>query len=298
MSRAKLSEKILSYKNDRNVGVEPNFTEIPSLVVLKNDHPTVLEGVLYNPVMCLILQGRKETYVGDRRLSFGAGESLIVSHDLPVMAQITEASADKPYIALVFSIDLQIVRSLYDEIEDSNIDDQVTSAFDVGQADTELIGALERLFDLLGRPQEAKVMMPLLVREIHFRILMARHGGMLRQLLHRDSHASRIAKAINRIKEAYATSLAVADLAKIAGMSASSFHEHFKAVTLTTPLQYQKDIRLLQARRFVRDGDRSISQIAFEVGYESPTQFSREYARKFGLSPRNDLKKPSLAAVS
>lgn len=297
MSRTKLSEKILSYANDRKIGFEPHFTEVSSLVVLKNDHPTVLEGVLYNPVICLILQGRKETYIGDRRLSFGAGESLIVSHDVPVMARVTEASADQPYIALVFSIDLQIVRSLYDEIEDTNIDDQVSSAFDAGLADAELIGAFERLFDLVDRPQEAKVMTPLLVREIHFRILMAQHGGMLRQLLHRDSHASRIAKAINRIKEAYATALSVADLAKIAGMSASSFHEHFKAVTSTTPLQYQKDIRLLQARRFVRDGDRSISQIAFEVGYESPTQFSREYARKFGLSPRNDLKTLSLNAV-
>lgn len=289
MSCAELSERILSYANERKIGAEPHVTEVPSLVVLKNDTPTTLEGVLYNPVMCLILQGRKETYVGDRRMSFGAGESLIVSHDLPVMAQVTEASAEHPYIALVFSIDLQIIRSLYDEIEDAIIEDQVGSAFHSGQADAVLIGALVRLFDLVDRRQEAKVMTPLLVREIHFRILMAQHGGMLRQLLKRDSHASRIAKAITRIKQDYATSLSVADLANVAGMSTSSFHEHFKAVTLTTPLQYQKDIRLLQARRFVRDGDRSISAIAFEVGYESPTQFSREYARKFGQSPRNDL---------
>lgn len=289
MPYAELTKKTLSYANDRKISVEPHFTEVPSLVVLKNDQPTTLDGVLYNPVMCLILQGRKETYFGERRLSFGAGESLIVSHDLPVMAQVTEASAEHPYIALVFSIDLQIIRSLYDEIDDDIIEDQVASAFNTGQADAELISALERLFELVDRPQEAKVMRPLLEREIHFRMLMAQHGGMLRQLLQRDSQASRITKAINRIKQDYATSLSVADLANVAGMSTSSFHEHFKAVTLTTPLQYQKDIRLLQARRFVRDGDRSISAIAFEVGYESPTQFSREYARKFGQSPRNDL---------
>lgn len=289
MSYTELTKRILSYANDHKIGVHPHFTEVPSLVVLKNDKPTTLDGVLYNPVMCLILQGRKETYVGERRLSFGAGESLIVSHDLPVMAQVTEASAEHPYIALVFSIDLQTIRSLYDEIDDGIIEDQVASAFNTGQADAELIGALERLFELVDRPNEAKVMLPLLEREIHFRMLMAQHGGMLRQLLQRDSQASRIAKAINRIKQDYATPLTVAELAMVAGMSASSFHEHFKAITLTTPLQYQKDIRLLQARRLVRDGDRSISAIAFEVGYESPTQFSREYARKFGLSPRNDL---------
>ncbi|MFK8034727.1 MAG: AraC family transcriptional regulator N-terminal domain-containing protein [Hyphomicrobiales bacterium] len=289
MSYTELTKRILSYANDHKIGVDPHFTEVPSLVVLKNDKPTTLDGVLYNPVMCLILQGRKETYVGERRLSFGAGESLIVSHDLPVMAQVTEASAEHPYIALAFSIDLQTIRSLYDEIEDGIIEDQVASAFNTSQADAELIGALERLFELVDRPNEAKVMLPLLEREIHFRMLMAQHGGMLRQLLQRDSQASRIAKAINRIKLDYATPFTVAELAMVAGMSASSFHEHFKAITLTTPLQYQKDIRLLQARRLVRDGDRSISAIAFEVGYESPTQFSREYARKFGLSPRNDL---------
>ena len=140
-------------------------------------------------------------------------------------------------------------------------------------------------FDLIDRPLEAKVMAPLVLREIHFRLLMAQHGGMLRQLLQRGSHASRLTKVLERIKNDYTAPLAVTELASIAGMSPSSFHEHFKALTATTPLQYQKNLRLIEARRLLLDCGHNVSSAAFEVGYESPTQFTREYTRKFGASP-------------
>lgn len=289
------ANRLLDYADKQGATEDPYWTNLPGFAVLRNRTPTVLQGMLYNPIICLVLQGHKETYVGDRKVSFGTGESLIVSHDLPVMARITEASAQTPYIALILSLDLQIIRSLYEEVDNAEMADSSVSALEAAKTDISLIGALERLFDLVDRPTEAKVMVPLVQREIHFRILMARHGGMVRQLLLRDSHASRIAKAINRIKDEYASPLAVTDLADIAGMSASSFHEHFKAVTSTTPLQYQKDIRLLQARHLIRDSGHTVSAAAFGVGYESPTQFSREYSRKFGVSPRAD--RMSLQAV-
>jgi AraC-like DNA-binding protein len=132
-------------------------------------------------------------------------------------------------------------------------------------------------------------MMPLIRKELHFRLLLAPHGAMLRQLVSHDSHASCIARAIERIRESFRAPLAVPELAQAAGMSPSSFHKHFKTITETTPLQYQKDLRLLEARRLLQEGHHSVSETAFEVGYESPTQFSREYARKFGASPRNDI---------
>ena len=132
-------------------------------------------------------------------------------------------------------------------------------------------------------------MAPLIRREIHFRLLRASHGAMLRQLLRHESAASRIAKAINRIRQEFKTQISVSDLAHIAGMSASTFHEHFKNLTATSPLQYQKNLRLIEARRLLMDGTQSISSVAFDVGYESPTQFSREYSRKFGASPRKDI---------
>lgn len=282
------AQTVLKYFDKNGVDAEPCLTDVPGLVALCNRKPTKLEGRLYDPLICLILQGRKETYIGERKLSFGQGESLIVSHDLPVMAQVTEASQSTPYIAIAMSIDLQIIRSLYDQIDDLDSLQSQFCAMDTAKADTELVSAFSRLFELVDNPLEAKVMVPLVLREIHFRILLAKNGGMLRQLLMRDSHASRIGKAIDRIRQDFAAPLAVPELANIVGMSTSSFHEHFKAVTSSTPLQYQKDLRLLQARRLIQEGDCTVSSAAFAVGYESPTQFSREYSRKFGIAPRSD----------
>ena len=277
--------------NCSQTNLEFYATGLDGLSILRSRKPTMLEATLYNPLLCLILQGRKETHVGARQVSFTAGESLIVSHQLPVISRVTEATEMKPYVALVLELDMDIVRSLYDEISEIEIEEEQARAFNVGKTDEALMDAMGRFIDLIDRPFEAKVMLPLVLREIHFRLLLARHGGMLRQLLRRGSHADRIAKAITRIKEDYATSLTVAELASIAGLSPSSFHEHFKALTATTPLQYQKELRLLKARHLLMNGTHSVSSAAFEVGYESSTQFSREYSRKFGYSPRKDLAK-------
>ncbi|MGK7926136.1 MAG: AraC family transcriptional regulator N-terminal domain-containing protein [Spirulina sp.] len=275
----------------QQANMELYATNLAGLIILRSRRPTEFEAVLYNPLLCLILQGAKETHLGMRRVSFTAGKSLIVSHQLPVISRVTEATEIMPYVALVLELDMGIVRSLYDEVSEVEIEDEQARALSIGKTDEALIDAMGRLVDLLDRPFEAKVMFPLVLREIHFRLLLAQHGGMLRQLLRRGSHADRIAKAIACIKQDYASPLTVAELASVAGLSPSSFHEHFKALTATTPMQYQKDLRLLEARRLLRNGTHSVSNAAFEVGYESPTQFSREYSRKFGNSPRQDLAK-------
>ena len=275
----------------QQANMESYATDLAGLTILRSRKPTALEAVLYNPLLCLILQGRKETHLGTRRVSFTAGESLIVSHQLPVISRVTEATEMNPYVALVLELDMGIVRSLYNEMSEVEIEEEHTRALNVGKTDGALLDAIGRLVDLIDRPLEAKVLLPLVLREIHFRLLLAQHGSMLRQLLRPGSHADRIAEAIGRIKEDYATSLTVAELASVAGLSPSSFHEHFKALTATTPLQYQKELRLLEARRLLMNGTHNVSSAAFEVGYESPTQFSREYSRKFGNSPRKDLAK-------
>lgn len=271
--------------------VELYATGLDGLVILRSCKPTTLEAMLYEPLLCLMLQGQKEAYVGERQVRFTAGDSLIVSHQLPVISRVTEATEMKPYLALVLKLDMALVRSLHDEICEIDIEDEQARAFNVGRADEAMMDAMERFIDLIDRPLEAKVMQPLLLREIHFRLLLARHGSTLRQLLRRGSHADCIAKAIDRIQENYTKPIAVAELASIAGLSSSSFHEHFKALTATTPLQYQKELRLLKARHLLMNGAHSVSSAAFEVGYESHTQFSREYSRKFGHSPRTDLAK-------
>ena len=289
MPNSELIAAVQTYVDDQVYSAAAYPSGVDGLFAICSRNPTTLEATIYEPVVCLILQGRKETWLGDRCVNFGAGESLIVSHHLPIVSRIVEASADKPYVALILRVDMNIVRSLYEELGEAELNAGQALSVDAGQTDKDLIQAIGRLFGLIGRPSETKVMAPLIQREIHFRLLRASHGAMLRQLLRHESAASRIAKAINKIRQEFKTQISVPDMALIAGMSASTFHEHFKNLTATSPLQYQKNLRLIEARRLLKDGTQSVSSVAFDVGYESPTQFSREYSRKFGASPRNDL---------
>lgn len=290
MELTELARKVCRYIDKSAEATPLVATALPELTLLKYDHPQTLDCTLYNPAVCLILQGRKETILGDRTVSFGAGQSVIVSHDLPVVSRVTEASTAAPYATMVIALNLGIARSLYDDVSAASFQDGDGMSVDSGDADKALVDAMVRYFELLERPLEAKVLGPLILKEVHFRALMAPHGRMFRNLLRRDSHASRIAQTIDHIRQNFRSAIAVSDLAKVAGMSVSSFHEHFKQITTTTPLQYQKDLRLMEARRLLSEGDHSVSRTAFEVGYESPTQFSREYARRFGASPRADLR--------
>jgi len=261
---------------------------VPGLLVLQSSRVTPLRASLYEPVVCLIVQGEKEAIAGDTRVRFGAGESLIVSHDVPVVSRITKARREAPYLALIFSIELAVLRSLYEEVGDT-VDGVTTCALEVHEAEPHLLDSLGRYLALAADPLDAKVLGPLLRREIHFRLLRAPHGATLRRLLRHDSHESKIARAIARIRLDFKSPLVVPALAREIGMSASSFHKHFKAITSTTPLQYQKDLRLLEARRLLSSEGLAVSTVAFEIGYESASQFSREYSRKFGVPPRADL---------
>ncbi len=263
--------------------------KLPNLFVLRTDETSEFEAVIYNPVICLILQGAKETTIGDRTVRLEAGDALVVSHDVPVQSKITDASAEKPYLALIISLELGLVRSLYEQVgafvdEDSNM-----HSLSSGAAEHSLIDPIARYLDLMHRSLDAQVLGPAILREIHYRLLTSPIGGMLRSLLSIDSHASRVAQAIILIRKEFRRTLSVTELAQSAGMSQSSFHGHFKQVTGTTPLQYQKDLRMIAARDLLRAGRHSVSSASFEVGYESPTHFSRDYQRKFGVSPSKEI---------
>lgn len=268
---------------------------VDGLSIFRQANCTTFEALLYQPVACLILQGSKETVIGDRKLTYGTGDSLVVSHDVPVVSRVIEASAEKPYLGLILELDLAIIRSLDNEIGVVPPEEKSALSLDVSASDDALIDAFGRCIALADRPLEARALAPLIIREIHFRLLMAPHGTMLRRLRWHDSHASRVQTAVSHIRQNYKSGLAVSDLAKLAGMSPSSFHEHFKSVTATTPLQYQKHLRLTEAKRLLSEGNHPVSTVAYEIGYESLNQFSREYARKFGASPRNDLANVSAA---
>jgi AraC-like DNA-binding protein len=261
------------------------------LLLLRQDRPSPLEATLYQPVLCLILQGRKQVSFGERTCAFGPGECLLVSHHLPVSSRVTRA----PYLALVFQVDVATVRKLYQEVAEAVLDSERARAAETDQADAGLLDALGRYLALAGSAADARVLGPLVSREIHYRLLVAPWGGMLRSLIRHDSSASAVARAIGHIRGNLRSPIVIPELARQVGMSASAFHKHFRTITSTTPLQYQKELRLLEARQLLRTGVASVTSAAYEVGYESPSQFSREYARKFGVAPSQDLRPRGVA---
>jgi AraC-like DNA-binding protein len=191
-------------------------------------------------------------------------------------------------LALVFEVDVATIRKLYDEVAELALDSDGARAAVTHRADPGLLDALGRYLVVADSPADAKVIGPLVSKEIHYRLLVAPFGVMLRSLVLHDSNASAIARAIGHIRGDVRSPIAIPDLARRVGMSASSFHKHFKTITSTTPLQYQKELRLLEARRLLKTSGASVTTAAFDVGYESLSQFSREYARKFGVAPSQD----------
>lgn len=272
-----------------HIGTLGDFQKLPNLSIYCRDDVSEIEAEIYEPVMCLILQGSKVTSIGDQRVDLRPGDALLVSHDLPVVSRITQASKPEPYIALILSLDLGLVRSLCNQVADANLPDGETHALSAWQADPAWLAPLVRYFELMDNQVDALVLGPQVLREIHYRLLLSPIGRMLRRLSIPDSHASRIASAIRLLRSRFRSPLSVSDLANEAGMSSSSFHQHFKSVTGTTPLQYQKDLRLIEARTTLLEKGQSVSGAAYAVGYESPTHFSRDYSRKFGCSPRHHL---------
>lgn len=252
-------------------------------------HPvrTAFESTVYEPVVCVVLRGRKQTTFGERSFDVGAGDCLLVSHDVPVSSRIVEA----PYLALLFDVNLDTLRGLYDELGPTPSDGADATSFEVQPAPWPLLDALNRFMSSADSPVDAKVLGPIFTKEIHYRLLTAPYGGMLRDLLRYDSSASAVARAIAEIRRRFREPLVVGELARNVGMSTSTFHRQFKSVTAASPLQYQKDLRLLEAKRMLGAGGVSVSAAAYEVGYESPNQFSREYVRKFGHAPKHDLQR-------
>jgi AraC-like DNA-binding protein len=257
---------------------------VDNLLLLRQAAPGVFETSVYDPVLCLILQGRKVVSIGGRTVSFGPGECLLVTHDLPVRSRITKA----PYLALVLKVDVAIIRTLCDDVAVAALDSEHARPAETHRPDPDMLDALSRYLALADSSSDARVLGPLIAKEIHYRLLMAPFGRMLRHLVRHDSHASAVARAIGYIRHDLRSPIVIPDLARRVGMSASAFHRNFKTITATTPLQYQKELRLLEAQRLLKAGGASATTAAYDVGYQSPSQFSREYARKFGVPPRRD----------
>ena len=288
METDRLIARIVAFADREHLGSDPAGTIVPGFGIVRSRAPTPRMLMTYRPVVCLVLQGAKRSAVGGRVLDFAAGETLIVGLGLPAESRIVSASADAPYVALALDLDPVLLGELAAEVDDGA--GEVNAPVAVTQpGDAEIRTALARLFDLIERPAAIPVLAPLITREIHYWLLTSRHGAMLRGLVSGDSHAARIARVVELIRREFDQPLLVADLARFAAMSPSSFHQHFRAITGFSPVQFQKRLRLIEARRLMLAEGASVASAAFGVGYESPTQFSRDYARLFGAPPRREV---------
>ena len=263
-------------------------TPIPGLTVLRETASTTLHYAVSRPLVALVQQGRKRVIIGASAFDFGAGESLLIVADVPTVSQITQASPGTPYLSVVIDLDQAVIEELV--VETGSAPLAAGAPVRVEPTEGEVADAVLRLLRLLDRPALRPVLEAQLIRELHVWLLSGRHGGAIRSLGVADSHARRIARAVAIIRAGFADPLRVEQLAEAAGMSPSSFHAHFRALTSLTPLQFQKQLRLIEARRTMLAHGGGIAAAAYGVGYESVPQFTREYGRMFGLPPARDMK--------
>ncbi|HHG3337992.1 AraC family transcriptional regulator [Vibrio parahaemolyticus] len=290
-SRAFATQK-LAKLIDRWTGDANQYdTPISGLRFSRWTTPTPPTSYTHNPSICLIAQGRKRVLLGEESFIYDANHFLISSVDLPIIANIIEASEEQPYLGLIVELDLTEISQL---IVDSELaftqSKEAQKGIAVGELSESLLDAFVRLAELLDEGQNIKILAPIIKREIFYRLLMSEQGTRLHQIVTAGSHSHQIAKAIDWLKNNFVKPLSVGDLASYTGMSKSSFYTHFRSMTSMTPLQFQKKLRLSEARRLMLTENLDAMAATFKVGYESPSQFSREYSRLFGAPPSKDIK--------
>jgi AraC-like DNA-binding protein len=285
-----LTQAVLRY-TDRQESYGPCPTDVPGMVLLRSDHERPPAHLIFKPALCIVVQGMKWAVFGDRHMDYRAGQALIVSVETPALGRVAEASPAVPFLGIIIEFDLAIMREVADAIgtpapggEGSGSGVFVTD-FDGPLADCTL-----RLVRLMDTPQAIPLLYPAIMREIAYWLLSGPHGAEVARMVLANTHAHRVIAAIHRLRDRFAEPMRIEDLAAGAQMSASAFHRQFRRLTSMTPLQYQKQMRLLEARRLMVGEAASAETAAFAVGYESASQFSREYSRMFGLPPRRDAK--------
>jgi AraC-like DNA-binding protein len=268
------------------------ITVYPALSIYRYQDPTELTSYLQEPSICLIAQGHKRVLLGEDEYFYDQDHYLITSIDLPLVAQILEASREKPYLGLTLKLEKKHIAQMMVDNELSISRTQNESrGLAVSRITLPMVQAFLRLIDLLDHPDDIPALAPLVQKEILYRLLTGEQGQRLRQISMVGSHSHQIARAIDWLKENYDKTFKVDDLASHTGMSTSSLHYHFRAITAMSPLQFQKRLRLNEARQLMLMEQKDATTAAFEVGYESPSQFSREYSRLFGAPPSRDIKR-------
>ena len=291
-SRQDLCAELAGRLDRRTVTDGGHETAIRELTLYRFSHPTKPAPVLQEPAVYVVVQGRKQVTVGDESYVYDPSQYLAVSLELPAVGHVVKASPTKPYLCLTLKVDPRELAAL---IVESGLpaasDDHDGRALYVSSLEAPLLDGLLRLWRLLDTPRDIAVLAPLILRELHYRLLQGEQHGRLAEMAIGDGRLRRVAGAIAWIKEHFAEPLQIAALAKRANMSPSALHSHFKAVAAVSPIQYQKRLRLQEARRRLLSGGTTAEAIAYEVGYASPSQFSREYVRLFGQPPRRDAER-------
>ncbi len=286
--RTELARKIASFVGSAEKLITTN---IPGLMLSRRTAPTAPASVAFEPSLAVVAQGRKRIDLGRTTFIFDQSRFLLTSLDLPVISQVIEARKEVPYLGFLLKLEMPVVRELLsrEEIQAPEAPSD-SPAMATGETTAELLDACCRLVDLLDTPQDIPFLSGLIQREIIYRILRGREGARLRAIATLGDQSQRTAKAIAWVRVNYAKPLRVEDLAKIAGMGVSTLHHHFRTLTAMSPLQYQKQFRLHAARERMLIDNLDAASAAFEVGYESATQFNREYSRFFGQPPKRDIR--------
>jgi AraC-like DNA-binding protein len=245
---------------------------------------------IYRPSLCVVFKGAKEILFGDTKLAYAEMECLVVNVEVPARGGMVGATRESPYIGMTLEFDTAILREVLQQLPTATKASAAASpSLFVGKIDGALADCLTRLVRLISNPAAIPILFPSIMREFHYLLLTGPYGAEIAKLALPESHAERVAKAVHHIRDHFAEPIRVEQLAAVAAMSVSSLHHHFRTMTSMTPVQYQKQLRLVEARRLMLSEAASVSEAAYQVGYESASQFSREYSRSFGVAPKRDV---------
>lgn len=288
--RDPLAEALLRF-TERQPGESPYRTPIDRVIILRSDHPKPPSHMISSPAMCIVAQGAKWAMFGGNRLEYRAGQALVIGVETPSIGRVIEASPGEPCLVLAFELDIAMMRSVAEGLE---APPKASGEAGRGVFVTDFQGPLAdcalRLVRLLETPKAIATLYPVIMREICYWLLTGPHGGDVARMTLANGPSHRVISAMHSLRDRFREAVRIDELAAIAQMSPSAFHRQFKALTSLTPLQYQKQLRLLEARRLMISSAVNVEAASFQVGYESPSQFSREYARMFGAPPKRNAK--------
>lgn len=257
---------------------------------VRRNSPTELQYCLYNPMVILVLQGEKQVIGGSKEYRYKAGDCVITSINIPTTGRVIKATKKEPFLALILELNNSIIAEFISKINDTEKCEASTKSMEVLPAEDDLLNAFLHLLELEKNPERQKIIAPMIIKEIHYILLTSPFKHILKNINTKGTPANQIANAITWLKDNYRENISIRELSKKFNMTESSFYRHFNKITTLSPLQYQKQLRLNEAKRLMLSSNINVTNTAFEVGYESVSQFNREYKNFFGVPPKTNIK--------